>query len=104
MIEREEDNHLDEGGQEPVVELDKGHPGLAHTDEVVRKVFIKTRFIKRAKAKALGLSVSGSESEDSVSGLWREMPRAAKEHAASLDDGALGSDGSPDADDPEFDG
>ena len=102
MIEREEDNHLDEGGQEPVVELDKSHPILARADEVVLKAFIKTRFIKRAKA--LGLSLSGSESEDSVSGLWREMPWAAKEHAASLDDGASGSDGSPDADDPEFDG
>ena len=102
MIEREEDNHVDEGGQEPVVELDKSHPAVARADEVVRKVMILTRSIKRVKA--LGLSLSGSESEDSVSGLWKEMPWAAKGHAAALDDGVLGSDGSHDADDPEFDG
>ena len=101
MTDGNRDIHLGEEENNKVVGLDKNHPVLQRADQLMIRAILKERLAILAETQALASRESGEES--SSSGLWGEMPRLAREHEGSLEDGDLPGDGPPQAEDSEFD-
>lgn len=68
-------------GDWEVVELDNENPVSRRVRDLMARVVIKERLAQWAEVQALDSGL-----EDPASELWREMPRVAREHEASLGD------------------
>ena len=64
-----------------VVGLDNGNPVLQRAQQLLARAVIKERLAAFVQAQAMDLV--GAEVGDDASGLWDEMPLAAKEYEAS---------------------
>ena len=88
MIEDNRPTHDGEWDNKDIVELDKDSPVLQRARDVMVRAVIKQRLAILAEIQASDLRGSGVE--DTVSGLWGEMPRMAREHEASVEDSEFG--------------
>ena len=71
-----------------IVEPDDENPVLQRAQQLVARAVIKERLAAFAQAQAMDLG--GAEVGDDASGLWDEMPLAAKEYEASRMDAGDG--------------
>ena len=93
MTERKKQIRLGAEDNKDVVGLDKIDPVLQRAQEVMARAIIKQRLAVLSDTQALVLRDSGAEdsaSEDSASEVWDEMPRLAREHEGSMEDGSSG--------------
>ena len=74
---------------------------MQRAHELMVRAVIKERLALLSDVQAQTLRDSGEG--NSASELWSEMPRSAREHEGVLEDGNLEGNGSPRAEDSEFD-
>ena len=101
MVDGNEDIRLGEGDNKNAVKLDKNSPVLQRARDLIVRAVIKERLALLSEAQAQALRDSGKG--NSAWELWSEMPRSAREHEGALEDGNLEGNGSPQAEDSEFD-
>ena len=101
MVNEHRDIRLGEDNNKNAVQLDKHSPVLQRAHELMVRAVIKERLALLSDVQAQALRDSGEG--NSASELWSEMPRSAREHEGALEDGNLEGNGSPQAEDSEFD-